>query len=53
MPKQLEAAIQKVADEKYNGDFTRAALEGLAKLYPQAAEFLRNNPYEKHNPKKV
>ena len=52
MPNDLVQAIQKEADEKYNGDFTRAALEGLAVKYPQARKFLRHNLTAKFNYKK-
>lgn len=53
LPKALEEVIQAEADEKYNGDFTRAVLERLAEKYPEASQFLKSNPTAKHNPKKV
>lgn len=52
-PKELEAVIQREADAHCNGDFTRAVLERLAERYPEAKQFLANNPTEKHNPKKL
>lgn len=52
LPDDLAKLIQAEADEKYNGDFTRAVLEKFAKMYPEAADFLRKNPTDKHNYKK-
>ena len=53
LPDALVDAIQSEADEKYAGDFTRAVLEGMAKEYPQAREFLKKNTTGKHSRKKV
>lgn len=52
LPDDLVKVIQEEADEKYNGDFTRAVLERMASMYPEAAEFLRKNETEKHNYKR-
>lgn len=53
LPDDLTKTIQKEADKKYKGDFTRAVLERLAEQYVEARDFLRTNPKWKHNPKKV
>lgn len=52
-PKDLEGAIQAYADKHHNGDFTRALIVKLAKEHKEARDFLKNNPTEKHNPKKT
>ena len=49
----LVAAIQKEADKNYGGDFTRAVLEKMAREYPEARDFLKNNTTAKHSRKKV
>lgn len=51
-PDVLSDEIQRIADEKYHGDFTRAVLEELAKKFPSAREFLRTNTTGKHSSKK-
>ncbi len=51
-PDTLAAEIQRVADEKYRGDFTRAVLEEMARRYPEAREFLRTNTTSKFSTKK-
>ena len=49
-PKILIDAIQKDADLNWGGDFTKAAIEGLRKLYPkEVAEFDRQNVTQKHS----
>jgi hypothetical protein len=53
LPDTLADAIQRVADEKHGGDFTRAVLVHMAKEYPEAREFLRTNTTFKHSRKKV
>ncbi len=52
LPDNLTAVIQKEADAKYGGDFTRAVLERLAKDYKEAADFLKKNTTHKHSRKK-
>lgn len=51
-PDTLAAEIQRVADEKYHGDFTRAVLEEMARKYETAREFLRTNTTSKFSSKK-
>jgi hypothetical protein len=51
-PDSLAADIQRVADEKYHGDFTRAVIAEMASHYPSAREFLRTNTTFKHSAKK-
>ena len=51
-PDTLAAEIQRIADEKYHGDFTRAVLEEMARRYPSAKEFLRTNTTSKFSTKK-
>lgn len=52
LPDILTERIQREADEKYAGDFTRATLEILATRYPEARKFLRENTTYKHSRKK-
>lgn len=51
-PDVLVEAIQDEADRNYGGDFTRAVLEKLAEIYPEAQEFLNKNTTGKHSAKK-
>jgi hypothetical protein len=51
-PDTLAAEIQRIADEKYHGDFTRAVLEEMARRYPSAKEFLMTNTTSKFSTKK-
>ena len=51
-PDTLAAEIQRIADEKYHGDFTRTVLEEMARRYPSAREFLRTNTTGKFSTKK-
>jgi hypothetical protein len=52
LPEDLVTKIQAEADDKYSGDFTRAVMERLALIYPEAMEFLKENPTAKHSRKK-
>ena len=52
LPDELTETIQAEADAKYGGDFTRAILERLAAIYPEAEEFLRTNETGKFSAKK-
>lgn len=50
LPEDLVEAIE--AEAKKNGwDFTRAVLERLALIYPEAREFLRKNTTYKYTAK--
>lgn len=51
-PDTLADEIQRLADNKYHGDFTRAVIAELGKVYPSAREFLRTNTTFKHSSKK-
>lgn len=52
-PNVLLEEIQRVADERFKGDFTRAVFEGLAKAgSPAARKFLRTNTTAKFSTKK-
>jgi hypothetical protein len=51
-PDTLCEEIQRIADEKYNGDFTRTVLEELATKHRSAREFLRTNTTGKFSTKK-
>jgi hypothetical protein len=51
-PDKLAEQLQQLADEKYAGDFTRAVIAQLGKVYPSAREFLKNNTTFKHSSKK-
>ncbi len=51
-PDTLADEIQRIADQKYSGDFTRAVLEEMARKFPSAREFLRTNTTSKFSTKK-
>ena len=51
-PDTLAKEIQRIADEKYHGDFTRAVLEEMARRYASAREFLKTNTTSKFSSKK-
>jgi hypothetical protein len=53
LPDALVETIQREADEKYAGDFTRAVLEKLAEEYQEARDFLEKNTTSKHSRKKI
>lgn len=52
LPQELVDAIAAEAEEKYAGDFTRAVIERLGLIYPEAKRFLRENTTWKHSAKK-
>jgi hypothetical protein len=51
-PDKLAEQLQQLADEQYAGDFTRAVIAQLGKVYPVAREFLKTNQTFKHSAKK-
>jgi hypothetical protein len=51
-PDDLAEELQKKADEKYHGDFTRAVIAEMATTYETARTFLRTNTTYKHSSKK-
>jgi hypothetical protein len=51
-PDKLADELQQLADEKYAGDFTRAVISQLGKVFPSAREFLKTNQTFKHSAKK-
>ena len=52
LPVELVERIQAEADKNFGGDFTRAALEGMGKIYPEARAFLKANTTVKFSRKK-
>ena len=51
-PDKVANDLQRLADEQFAGDFTRAVISQLGKVYPTAREFLRTNKTFKHSAKK-